>query len=86
MPNSNSKPHPRKSGTLTKPKKPHAKFPLTPHATGEWLKKIGGKIHYFVFSSLENVDNWRLAADSTSLLGITRRSLLAGNRGSADFL
>ncbi len=31
----------------TKPKKPHADFPLTPHPTGRWCKKVLGKIHYF---------------------------------------
>jgi len=37
----------RRSGKPKKPNKPHPDFPLTPHPSGRWCKKVRGKLHYF---------------------------------------
>lgn len=38
---------PRRKVTPGRPRKPHRDFPLFPHATGRWAKKVKGKLVYF---------------------------------------
>ncbi|MHB8861743.1 MAG: hypothetical protein ACYC6N_05010 [Pirellulaceae bacterium] len=46
-----------------KPAKPYAAFPLYPHASGRWAKRINGKMCYFGKWRGEPGDGWKAALD-----------------------
>jgi len=46
VPKSTRKPRRRKSAAV-RPAKPYSEFPLSPHPSGMWQKKINGRIYYF---------------------------------------
>ena len=65
------------------PKKPHADFPLTPHPSGLWCKKVRGKLHYFGSwrddpKGKRALDRWLLEKDDL-LAGRVPRSRVAAD-------
>ena len=78
---------------LPRPKKPYPGFPLTPHASGKWQKKIRGTIYYFgnwarrVNGALERVDGDG-AQEAEAAYNLVRDDLHAGRtpRATGDGL
>jgi integrase len=63
---------PIKKVSAGKPHKPYSGFPLFPHATGRWAKKIRGKSHYF-----GKWENWQ---EALSLYQTQAEDLHAGRK------
>ncbi len=67
---STTTPYNHKPKKARKPKKPHKNFPLTPHPSGNWCKKVNGRIYYFGHHADEALLRW-LAEKDDLLAGRT---------------
>ena len=52
------------------PQKPYPEFPLTAHPSGQWCKKVRGKLHYF--------GSWEEWQEALTLFQEQRDDLYAG--------
>ena len=64
-----------------KPEKPYPEYPLTPHASGNWCKKIRGKIWYFGKNHVEALTRYTLERADLEA-GRTPESRQKGSSGS----
>src|SRR6056297_2513451 len=64
-----------------KPEKPYDGFPLTPHASGKWCKKVRGRLHYFGSwdDPIAALNEW-LAVRDQLMAGVDPKA----NSGAAD--
>src|SRR5688500_6032209 len=65
-----------KRNPIDKPKKPWPDFPLFPHASGRWAKKVRGKLCYF--------GPWSDADGANAKWLLQRDYLLAGRKPPTD--
>ena len=77
MPKSITQPALRKTDP-DRPTKPRPDFPLFPHATGRWAKKIHGKFHYFGYMHDDPRGEAALALWNDMLAGRTPRAKAEG--------